>query len=181
MGFEVDMNIYCNIIWSSIIFLVYFFSLEPICHELGHALVLKKIEGYAAISFYIPIVNKFRINVFGIEIYNVRNIKYRNITYSKNDFMELADSEIVEVANAGTRNTRILAIVFVVMSIVLQLSILSFYMIIMFVIIFHAKYRTQAYNDYNIKKNPQEFKKRIIQYSSDNPLKYENLIKEYTK
>ena len=170
-----------DIFKSVFIFIIYYYIVEPITHELGHALVLRKYEGYAAIAFYIPFVKKFKISIDNIEIFNVRNKRYKDLTYSKSDFLKLEDCEIIEVASAGLRNTKFLAIVIIGIAIILKLQILILLMFAVIILLCRTKFFLKNFNDFDVAKRPKEFKESIMQYEPDNPKKYENLIKEYEK
>lgn len=176
------MSVYIiDFLESICIMWLYWFVLDPLFHEFGHAIMLRKTEGYAAISFYVPIAKKFKINIGGIEVFNVRNKKYKNITYSKSDFIEIEDADNVKIARAGIRNSVILTIIILVFSILVRLAILLLLMIVMLVLFIYARFFDKKYNDFNIAKNPQSFKQRNNQYDIDSCMKYDNLIKEYNK
>lgn len=166
---------------SLICFMLYFCIFEPLFHELGHAFVLAKYENYAAVSFYIPFARKNRVRIGNIEFFNVKNKKFKNITYSGSDFKNLDEQQIINVAEAGVRVTKIHAFIVLILAVVLRLCFLSVLMLAMFGIFFHAEFFQKKYNDFNIKRNPNEFIHRIEKYPIDSPMKYKNLIKEYEK
>lgn len=90
-----------KVVISFLIFILYFYILDSFFHEMGHALALRRIEGYSAIAFYIPIFKKFRVKIFGVEIFNLKNKKYKNRTYSKTNFQNLTENQVLEVVNGA--------------------------------------------------------------------------------
>lgn len=169
-----------NII-SLIIFIIYLLVIEPFFHEMGHAFQLKKIEKYAAVSFCIPFFSKFKVDFCGIDIFNIKNRKYKNITYSKSDYLGLCNEDIIKSVNGGLRNSYCVLVALVIVSIIYRLKLLGVFSACMLLYFIYEKYLSKKYNDFDIKKNPEEFIDRIKKYDKNSELLYKNLIKEYQK
>lgn len=170
-----------KILLNFILLGAYILVFDPFLHEMGHAFVLVKYENYAAVSFYIPFVQKMRINIKNIEFFNVKNKKFKNITYSRSNFMDLDEKQIINVASAGPRVSIIHLIIVLILSVIFRLYILLVFMLFMLGIFFHAKFFQKEYNDFKIKNNPESFIRRIEEYPANSEMRYENLIKEYEK
>lgn len=161
--------------------LIYAGLLEPLFHEFGHALAIQKIEGSASIVFYVPFAPKFRIIILGIEVFNVRNKAYKNITYSKYNFQGLNDLEIKKMAKAGVRNSLILAVAVLLITIRLNLWISCALAIAILFTFIYAKHDKKRYTDFSIIKNRKEFRYRMKEDPTFAHKNYANLLKEYEK
>ena len=164
-------------------FALCWFFLEPLCHEIGHALTLNKFEKCSAIVFYKK-NKKCKKTWRGIDIYYVNNPKYDKITYSVSNYANLNNEQIIKVAKGGVRATCFLWITLTVLSAVLHLLIflggcLLVLGLLSLIKLKILKPKNNDYNDFDIIKDPEEFKLQNKIYSPDNKRLYENLLREY--